>query len=299
MSSELAKPIVGSLIGATVVMMVQQGLITGSGPKDPGEREALYRTGWQPYSIKVGEKYVPYGWNEPMGSVFGMAADFAELGQADNDYAWKISTAIGRNMLSKTFVTGLSRALDAMTDPERYGEQWLKSTAAGFMPASGLVGSLARMGDSVVRRQEGVIDAWKAKIPGLANTLMPQRDAWGRERERPGGWMAGLGIIPAGTTEASSDPVDTEVDRLKASVSVPSKKMAIKGKNYEFSAMEYDLYQMESGLNAYVGALGVIGKALSDEEKKKAIEHAVEKARRDWREAFKKREWPRLVQEAK
>jgi len=235
-----------------------------------------------------------------------MAADFGDMMHNDNpddrtvgEYASKIALSIGRNINNKTFVTGLSRAIDAMTDPDKYGEQWLKSFSSGFVPAAGLMGSLARTFDTTVRAQDGIIDAWKAKIPGLANTLMPQRDAWGRERERPGGWAAGLGLIPAGTTEVSADPVDSEVDRLKASVSVPSKKIGIKGKTYELSSMEYDLYQMESGLDAYMAAMKVAGRSLPDEEKKKAIEHAVEKARQEWRDKFKKREWLRLVQEAK
>ncbi|KKK72091.1 hypothetical protein LCGC14_2907360, partial [marine sediment metagenome] len=49
LSEELAKPVVGTLIGAAVVLWASEGYITGGGPKDPNRRRVLRETGWQPY----------------------------------------------------------------------------------------------------------------------------------------------------------------------------------------------------------------------------------------------------------
>ncbi len=297
LSTELAKPVMGSILGAVVVKLALDGLVTGSGPKDKAQREALYRSGWQPYSLKIGDRYVPFGWNEPLGSVFGMAADFAELGEADGHYAQKIALSIGRNITSKIFMQGLSRALDAMSDPERYGQSWGESMAGSLVPS--ISAALARTGDTTLRDPDGIIDAWKSRLPGLSDSVMPKRDAWGREIARPGESLAGLGLLPAGITTAKSDPVDAEVQRVGAKVTVPGKTMQVKGKTYTMSPLEYDLYQMQSGWEAYEKVTNIVNRSIPDEKKADLIEKAISKAREEWRERFKKTEWARIAAEAK
>jgi len=40
--------------------MVSMGMITGGGPREFNERRNLEATGWQPYSLKVGDAYISY-----------------------------------------------------------------------------------------------------------------------------------------------------------------------------------------------------------------------------------------------
>jgi hypothetical protein len=77
-SEQISRPLVGSAISAAVAYYVADGLITGSGPKDQNKRNALRATGWQPYSLKIGNKYYAYDRLEPVGSIVGMTADVAE-----------------------------------------------------------------------------------------------------------------------------------------------------------------------------------------------------------------------------
>ena len=48
-------------------LYANQGLITGRGPEDTKERAVLRETGWQEYSIKVGDQYISYQRFEPFG----------------------------------------------------------------------------------------------------------------------------------------------------------------------------------------------------------------------------------------
>ncbi len=41
--------------------------ITGGGPLDENQKKALMATGWQPYSFKVGDKYISYQRLDPLG----------------------------------------------------------------------------------------------------------------------------------------------------------------------------------------------------------------------------------------
>ena len=73
-----AKQAEALLIGGAMALLLwdmdDDELITGPPPKDKSKREALFRTGWQPYSFKVGDKYYAYNRIEPFGFPFGVVA---------------------------------------------------------------------------------------------------------------------------------------------------------------------------------------------------------------------------------
>lgn len=64
--------------------MAMQGFITGSPPIDEKERAALFKTGWRPYSFKVGNKYYSYNKIEPLCTILGFSADMFHLTQSYN-----------------------------------------------------------------------------------------------------------------------------------------------------------------------------------------------------------------------
>ena len=60
-------------------MLAYMGLITGGGPKRQQDRIRLRKTGWQPYSFKIGDKYYPYGRVEPLAMIMGTVADMQKF----------------------------------------------------------------------------------------------------------------------------------------------------------------------------------------------------------------------------
>jgi len=92
------------------------------------ERQELQNIGWQPYSVKVGDKYYSYGRLEPIATIVGMAADFSQIKDhmtEDEKYnvAAGIYGSIAANLKDKTFLTGLSNIIHLTDEPERYGKQ--------------------------------------------------------------------------------------------------------------------------------------------------------------------------------
>lgn len=81
----LAKVTLGSTIMATFALLGAEGKITGSGPAKKEDREALERTGWKPYSLKIGDTYYSYSGMEPMSAMIGIAADYNEYAQREPD----------------------------------------------------------------------------------------------------------------------------------------------------------------------------------------------------------------------
>jgi hypothetical protein len=172
LTQELAKPVVGSMIAIATTLAALEGNITGGPPKNKRERELKYATGWQPYSVKIGDTYYGYNRLEPIGSIMGMTADFVEAAKSDaeiNEKAGKIVMSLSRNIASKTFLQGISGMLDAISDPERYGGNIVEKFAGSIVPSG--VASIARATDPYIRDVQTPFEAIQARIPGASKNL--------------------------------------------------------------------------------------------------------------------------------
>src|SRR3546814_9625881 len=78
----LARLTMGSGLSALAVSAALEGKVSGSGPSDPLEQAALRDTGWQPYSIRIGDQWYSYQRFEPISLLAGVASDFADLGNS-------------------------------------------------------------------------------------------------------------------------------------------------------------------------------------------------------------------------
>jgi len=203
------------------------GYITGAGPSDPEERAALMRQGWKPYSIKIGDAYYGYDRLDPLGMTLGAAASFGEwmamappdseeLAARARDPFAALAVAASQSVLNKTYMEGLSGIVDALSNPDRYGEKEVKDILAGFMPFGSLSGTVERIVDPETRLTPGVWEAVQAKIAGLSEGLPMRRNLWG-EPNKPD---SGLGPVydnlsPVGVSRVKESPIDKELVRLR------------------------------------------------------------------------------------
>jgi hypothetical protein len=217
----LAKIGIGSVIMAIAGDYATSGSITGGGPKDPNERASLRRTGWQPYSFKVGDTYYSYNRTEPIGSLLGLAADAADIwgmvdgGDADK-MAWAATSAIARNVTSKTFLKGISNFMEFMSEPDRFGGSYLKKMVAGLVVPSG-VAQVERVTDPVMSDAQSILDEIKSRIPGLSDSVPPLRNIWGEPVKLGGGWGPDM-ISPIYTSKEEKSPIDMEIVNNKVNV---------------------------------------------------------------------------------
>jgi hypothetical protein len=193
--SELAKPVTGSAIMAMMFGMASSGEITGGGPVDYEGQDALRAIGWQPYSVKVGDQWISYQRLEPVASLLGMAADWAE-GIRNGDFQdfstgmQKGMASIAENLTNKTFLAGLEGMTSAISNPKQGLARFVKQLQSSFVPNSlGFVpiGHMARALDPIYRQADPyTYDVFLSKIPGASQTLDPQYGPTGEERRRPG-----------------------------------------------------------------------------------------------------------------
>jgi hypothetical protein len=249
----LARMSMGSMIMATMATLTAEGHITGGGPKDPKLKAAKYRTGWQPYSIKIGDKYVAYNRLEPMGMLFGVAADTAEIiGQVGTESAEDLALAsvmaFTKNVTSKTWLRGISEAVNAIDDPERYGKRYLMNYARTFIPRAGA--QVERTMDPELREtwvdpsKSVWLEVWnniRSQIPGLSDDLPPRRNLWAGPIALEGGIGPDI-VSPIYTSTAKESPIDKELVRLQAGIGKPKKTQTIRGQAIPFTPDEYDRF---------------------------------------------------------
>jgi hypothetical protein len=225
----------GTMTMMLAIDYAMDGNITGSGPKGTGETSALYRSGWRPYSFKVGDRYFAYSRLDPIGFTMGMGADLGEyLAHADvtdanalqAEKAMKAAAlSVGNNILNKNYMRGLSDFVAALQSSEGKGQRWIDKFAGSFMPTG--ASEVARMIDPYMHATHDIISTLKSRTPGLSSELPMQRDLWGR----PKMYQSGLGmaydaVSPIYSSAEKIEPVDREMLRGNWFIGMPSNKVA-------------------------------------------------------------------------
>lgn len=262
--TQLARLAMGSTMGLAAFSLATQGLMTGGGPSDPAQKAFLRTTGWQPYSVKIGESYYSYQWLDPFSTIMGSCADLAETIQeesSDETGAKKESLAamvlgsISQNVLSKLSLRGVSDVMQAMTDPDRYGEKYIQNFTSGFVPNA--FKQVATAIDPVQRETRTVLDAFKSKLPGIREGLLPKRDVWG-EPIVSGGALGPDIVSPVYQSRLTGDPVNQILLKAHFYPSRPERKI----RGVELTDQQYDDYTRVAGrltkmrLNALVQVPG-------------------------------------------
>ena len=252
----LGKLISGSMLMAVSADLALSGHITGAGPTDPKMRNILRATGWQPYSLKVGDKYYAYNRLDPVGALLGLAADVSEIaGQTTEADATELATAaaisVAQNMASKTYLSGVSDFFDAFfsasTDPESSNHKlnrYLQRMVGSIVPAN--IANIERVMSPEMSATYGYIDRIKSRLPGYSDDLPPRRNIFGDPIVLEGGIGPDI-MSPIYTSTAKDDPVADEMVRQQVSIGMPRRVI----KNVELDAQQYDRYiLLYSGIEA-------------------------------------------------
>lgn len=246
----IAKMTVGTGFGAAMYEAALSGKITGSAPPDDAKSRLLYADGWQPYSVRIGDKWYSYKRLDPFSTTIGTAADLALLPdnmsehQRENMATLFVASIMG-NLASKTWLSGVSDFLGAITEPEMNASRLVNRLAGSLAVPAGVAGA-ARTIDPVSRDADTWTDAIQSRIPFASRSLPARRDIWGEQVTSEGGVGPDF-VSPIYTSTAKNDPVNGEMLALDYA---PSKvKDTIGG--VKLSPQQHDRYQMEAGRRSH------------------------------------------------
>lgn len=172
----------GGLFFLAAYAAVESGALTGSPPQDPKARAALEATGWQPYSIRIGDSYVSYRRYDPIGMFFGIVADLApalpllEEGKQQEACA-QLFVALTENLTSKTYMQGLAEFLDAFNNPHSSTTSFLGRMGSTFIPFASALRLGRQLQDDPMREMRDITDYLLNTVPFGSETL-PARRSW-------------------------------------------------------------------------------------------------------------------------
>ncbi|MBI0475729.1 hypothetical protein D9601_10235 [Sphingomonas sp. MA1305] len=284
----LTRAVVGSGVGAAMYQMAQAGQITGGGPADPNARRLLQANGWQPYSFKIGDRYYSYARLDPFSTTIGTVADMVDLQSHMTDEqqersATLVAAAIVNNLSSKTWLSGLSSAMEAVNDPDRYLDGFLSRTA-GAIAVPAIVAQVAKESDPLMREARGPMDRIRSRIPFMSEGLYPRRDVFGAPVQAQDAIGPDI-ISPMYTGNDRKDPTIAALLSAGATVSPPQRSYKAGGKKVDWTPAEYDRLQSLAGTQAKRELDDLVSSPvwgwMEEDERKKAVTSIMEKSRKD------------------
>jgi len=291
-SLTLGKAALGTTLLTPLSLLAAEGRISGSGPRDREVRDLLYSTGWRPNSIKIGDKWYGYNNFQPLALPLSVIANTFEAYMYDGDEEGvsipEILTKTIDSVLQQSYLSGLSSILEAINNPESYGEAWAERFLTTLRPLSSLQSQLARAVDETVRAPDTVKEAFKSQTPGLSDDIRPRRTALGEESSRDTGLPEAIEFLsnflsPVDISKSKDSELSNELLRLRDVVQVgfPSKTITIGKNKVRLDPDEYDFLLKIAG-----------------ESTKKILDRAVESPRWDKKPDSVKAEFiKRIVEE--
>ena len=238
-----ARMLVGSMMAIGVGTLAAEGLISGSAPKDAKERAVWLMAGNQPYSVRIGDTWYDMHRLGPLGMLTGVSADLYNVAHLLNENellaaAAELQHAFMQNVLDESFMRGPAELMQAIEDPGRYGQNYIKNMLSSFTPYSVGSSQIARAVDPYSRRARTVTDAILAKIPYESEKLWPNIDIWGQPIPSRDA-LGAPGVTAIYETRISNDPVNRAMleDRVfPAKIGRKVKNILLNDEQYDYLA---------------------------------------------------------------
>jgi hypothetical protein len=277
----IAKQIEGAVIALYVINKAAQGDITGPMPERPEERDAWYRIGKQPWSIRYGDTWYSYRRIEPFNTVIASSAiAYQAIKEAKDDATaaeifGNVASGYVDNLIDGAYFSGLKAILDKY---ER--KRAIPRAATAWVPYSGFWRSVNRAyeaateGDVKVREGNEWMKAFSQVIPGLPQQMPAKLDIWGKESVIPGGILRQW--LPYKWSQETNDPIEKELAAIDMYPALPDKNITIDGESVEIPEDLYRSYCIEYGAGLKENWTKLITKPswpdMDEEAKKRALE---------------------------
>lgn len=291
-----SEAILGSVLLLSFGALAAAGLATAYGPRDEKERKDWLDQGGQPFSVKIGDKWVSYSNMGAFAVPLAVATSVMEAhleGQRKQDLTATLVSAItglGNVWLDMTALKGATDLLLGVVQPTRHGERLIEGLTTSMVPAGGFFATIARVLDSGVKDPDDVLEAVMARLPVVSRQVPNRLTQLGEEKQR--GAQGFLALLPLRMSIEMPEPILEEFQRLRSlgySVSIGQAGRAIDGVKLEPD--EYRDYQALLGLalrKKFEATLrSSLYQTMPPEKQAKRLSDEERKIRNEVREKFK------------
>jgi hypothetical protein len=281
---------IGRALTGTAIMYIgselfKKGLINLSYPTSEREQKLWDAEGRTSNSFydPITKKYRNLNIFGPAGSALIVGGYFQQsLQETGSPTQAIINAGVGgvKSLKEQTFLQGISSILDAINNPQGYATGVASNLISSLIPT--IVGDVSNATD-IKRKNVGLLDPLKAKIPGVRETLQPQVNVLGQERPQGGNFIETM-LDPTRPSNVLDSPVISELRRITdAGFNVSPTQLGDKNGYKGLTPEENTAMWKKSGelINSKLNSLFGLTqyKNLTDEDKAQIITDIVEKAK--------------------
>lgn len=223
LTSALAKSSIGTaIIGATIYHALQ-GNITGAGPTSNNDRVTLESQGWQPYSLKIGDRYMSYRRLEPLGTVMALSADIAQAIKQNRDPSQMVSQlneAVKRNVENAPFLGSIMRLNQIWEGIGTYARGFVGS----LVPTG--VSNVAKAMDRRVTSPRTIAEELESRLPGLTKNVPSLTGPHGATITRASNAVGGFNPYPVTTATIGEQRIEQALQRKQEALAIRAKNIA-------------------------------------------------------------------------
>jgi len=193
-AEDLGRANAGSVITLAAGILALAGMTTGRPPRDPEERREWYNSGRKPWSILIGNRWVPMWYFGPFAGALAIPAAMRDTWVDDpsasgKNAAEKMASTVGamtQFFSSQTPLSSAGQFLDIATGrTDATGADGAMFMAGQFIPASGFLRWANQLFiDPVYRRGGNLKDALFKDYPFLSKEARPHLDSEGNPVRR-------------------------------------------------------------------------------------------------------------------
>lgn len=179
---QLSKTLIGSAVFTGAYGLAANNLTTWAAPTNPKEKELFYAAGIQPYSVKVGDKWVSYSKLGPLSYPIAMAAALKWAAEQNPDQGTIENVGNGlmgalKFFSDQSYVRSIGDFVSNLESGKPLSSSTLESQAANFagqlVPYASFFGWVNRMLDPVYRKTGTGFDRITGSVPGLSQNVEP------------------------------------------------------------------------------------------------------------------------------
>lgn len=179
---QLAKALIGSAITAYGAQLAFADKTTWNVPRDAEAKALFYASGKKPFSVKIGDNWVPMMYLGPWAFALALPAaikyhyedDPAALTDSAMAKLGKDLSALAYFYSQQTFMAGLGSFVElGLDNPDVSVSKNLAFTAGQVIPFQGLVRYISTIVDPVYRKSNTFLEAIESGLPYMSKDLEP------------------------------------------------------------------------------------------------------------------------------